>query len=127
MLRRYCIDCIRWPRPQYMRPGLFSCLVGECVGRTVLECDGGDAAIVHDDVVYDLLEEAVRDGWVNGSDVLLVVDVAVFDQLVRHDVVAGLADEVVAQFLAGLLVLQFLDTGVDFSDVQTSEECFMRI
>lgn len=35
-----------------MRPGLFSCLVGECVGRTVLECDGGDAAIVHDDVVY---------------------------------------------------------------------------
>ena len=87
MLRRYCIDCIRWPRPQYMRPGLFSCLVGECVGRTVLECDGGDAAIVHDDVVYDLLEEAVRDGGVNGSDVLLVVDVAVFDQLVRHDVV----------------------------------------
>ena len=131
MLRRYCIDCIRWPRPQYMRPGLFSCLVGECVGRTVLECDGGDAAIVHDDVVYDLLEEAVRDGGVNGSDVLLVVDVAVFDQLVRHDVVAGLADEAVAQFLTGLLVLQFLNAGIDFFELfgdlaALHDEVFLR-
>ena len=61
-----------------MRPGLFSCLVGERVGRTVLESDGDDAAIVYNDVVDDLLEEAARDRGVNGSDVLLVVDVAVF-------------------------------------------------
>lgn len=74
-------------------------------------------AIVHNDVVDDLLEEAARDRGVNGSDVLLVVDVAVFNQLVRHDVVAGLADEIVAQFLAGLLVLQFLDAGVDFFEL----------
>lgn len=39
-------------------------------------------------MVDDLLEEAARDGGVNGSDVLLVVDVAVFNQLVRHDVVS---------------------------------------
>lgn len=117
MLRRCCIDCIRWPRPQYMRPGLFLCLVGESVGRSILEGDGDDAAIVHNDVVDDLLEEAARDGGVNGSDVLLVVDVAVFNQLVRHDVVAGLADEVVAQLLAGLLVLQLLDAGIDFFEL----------
>ena len=70
-----------------MRPGLFSCLVGERVGRSVLESDGDDAAIVYNDVVDDLPEEAARDRGVNGSDVLLVVDVAVFNQLVRHDVV----------------------------------------
>lgn len=117
MLRRCCIDCIRWPRPQYMRPGLFSCLVGERVGRSILERDGGDTAIVHNDVVDDLMEEAARDGGVNGSDVLLVVDVTIFDQLVCHDVVAGLADEVVAQLLAGLLVLQLLDAGIDFFEL----------
>ena len=31
-----------------MRPGLFSCLVGERVGRSVLESDGDDAAIVYE-------------------------------------------------------------------------------
>lgn len=51
------------------------------MGRTVLECDGGDAAIVHDDVVYDLLEEAARDRGVNGSDVLLVVDVINYEAM----------------------------------------------
>ena len=88
------------------------------MGRTVLECDGGDAAIVHDDVVYDLLEEAVRDGGVNGSDVLLVVDVAVFDQLVRHDVVNecpigcrhSLSDEVVGIDRVTVKLLKSLKT-----------------
>lgn len=74
------------------------------MGRTVLECDGGDAAIVHDDVVYDLLEEAVRDGGVNGSDVLLVVDVAVFDQLVRHDVVGWLTFQKKHHLTRGVLL-----------------------
>lgn len=94
-----------------MGPWLFPCLVGKRVGRSALERDGDDAAIVCDDVVDDLLEKAARDGGGDGLDVFLVVDVAVFDQLVCHDVVAGPADEVIAQRLAGLLILQFLRCG----------------
>ena len=59
-------------------------------------------------MVNDGGEEALGHSVVDGAYVLFVVDVAILDELVGHDVVACLQDELVAQ------ILPLFITGADF-------------
>ena len=100
--------------------------------NAVFECDGRHTAVVCVNVVNDGCEEALGDCRVNGADVLLVVDVTTFDQLIGHDVVAGFHDEAVARDF-GILppALDLREPGIDLFELfgqicPLHDEVFLR-
>lgn len=60
-------------------------LVCEGVDHPVSESDGLNLTVGNDDVLDDVLDESTRYLGIYLADVLLVIDIAIFDELGDHD------------------------------------------
>jgi len=70
-------------------------LVCEGVDHSVSEGDGLNSTIGNNDVLDDVLDESARYLGIYLADVLLVIDVAIFDELGDHDEVSCFFEELI--------------------------------
>ena len=94
-------------------------VVTEAALDPAAELDGSDPAVVNQDLADCRSDECPRDLWRNLAEVVAVVDVVVFQELLGHDEVAGFGDKVLrVADAAALGCLQLRDPPLGGLDIQ---------